>query len=117
VPDSAPPDTRAALCDRLARPGDLAQALDPILTELARLVRAGLTKDDTQLITTKQLAELLAISVPTLERMRASGRLLEPVELSRGCLRYRLGEVRDWVAVGCPPRREWQARCRKGGRS
>jgi predicted DNA-binding transcriptional regulator AlpA len=81
---------------------DTGPSFEALLAELVRLVRAGLARD-IQLINSRQLAELLAVSPATLERMRSSGRLLEPVELSRGCLRYRLAAVREWIDNGCPP--------------
>lgn len=88
------------------QPASLAEALEPLLAQLLRLARRGLA-EDCQLLTSRQLADLLAVSAATLERMRAAGRLLEPVELSRGCHRYRLAEVREWIEAGCPDRRTW----------
>jgi predicted DNA-binding transcriptional regulator AlpA len=62
------------------------------------------------LIGARDLARLLGISKATLERMKAAGRLPSPVVLSAGCHRWRLDEVRAWVAAGCPSRAEFDAR-------
>lgn len=70
-------------------------------------------RDDPLLIDRPFFAGLLSVSVPTLDRMRAAGKLPRHVALSRGCIRWRLDEVRDWVRAGCPPRKEWEARNRR----
>jgi predicted DNA-binding transcriptional regulator AlpA len=64
------------------------------------------------LIGLRELARLLGVSKATAERMKAAGRLPRPLELSSGCHRWRLSEVRQWVEAGAPPRREWEARTR-----
>jgi excisionase family DNA binding protein len=66
------------------------------------LVESPLT--DTQeplLIAADELARLMQISRRTLWRLRSAGELPEPVRLG-GTVRWRLEEVRDWVAMGCP---------------
>jgi predicted DNA-binding transcriptional regulator AlpA len=63
-----------------------------------------------ELIDADQLAALLNVHPATVYRMQSRGRLPAPLRLSRGCVRWRLGEIRDWLAAGAPPRREWEAR-------
>jgi predicted DNA-binding transcriptional regulator AlpA len=72
---------------------------------------------DSMLIDARRLAELLDVSKATFDRMKAAGKLPRHIELSRGCHRWRLSEVRDWIDAGCPPIKEWEARRRveKGG--
>ncbi len=62
------------------------------------------------LVTWRVVAGMLAVSRATFDRMRAAGRILQPIRLSSTCHRWRLQEVRDWVAAGCPPAKEWEAR-------
>jgi predicted DNA-binding transcriptional regulator AlpA len=69
---------------------------------------------DPMLIAAKRFAELMAVSLATFNRMKAAGKLPRPIELSRGCHRWRLAEVRAWIEAGCPPIREWEARRRAG---
>ncbi len=73
---------------------------------------------DSLLIDANRFAELLAVSLATFYRMKASGRLPRHIELSRGCHCWNDAEVRDWIAAGCPAIKEWEARRRaeKGGR-
>lgn len=54
------------------------------------------------LIDARELAAMLAISVPTIWRMRESGRLPEPLRLTSQTLRWRRSDVESWLAAGCP---------------
>ena len=52
------------------------------------------------LITARKLAQLLEVSTRTLWRLRSAGQLPEPMRLG-GAVRWRLDEVRAWIAGGC----------------
>lgn len=52
------------------------------------------------LITAQELANLLQISTRSLWRLRSSGQLPLPVRLG-GNVRWRLEEIRKWIADGC----------------
>ena len=54
-----------------------------------------------ELITANQLAKLLSISERTLYRLKSTGQLPALIVLG-GSVRWRLTEVRDWIANGCP---------------
>jgi predicted DNA-binding transcriptional regulator AlpA len=62
------------------------------------------------LLTADQAAALCGVSAATWYRMASAGRCPAPVRLSRGCVRWRAEELRDWIKGGCPPRGEWEAR-------
>lgn len=53
------------------------------------------------LIDIHHLAALLNRSVASLERDQAAGRLPAPVRVG-GSKRWRLADIREWVAAGCP---------------
>jgi predicted DNA-binding transcriptional regulator AlpA len=61
------------------------------------------------LIDARSFAALMAVSLATFHRMKVAGKLPRPIELSAGCHRWRLAEVRDWIDAGCPCRKEWDA--------
>lgn len=61
-----------------------------------------------QLIGRREVAGLLGVSVRTLDAWSASARLPAPIKLSRGTVRWRLEEIRRWIAAGCPPRDVWE---------
>jgi predicted DNA-binding transcriptional regulator AlpA len=66
-----------------------------------------------ELIDADQLASLLNVHAATLYRMQARSRLPAPLRLSRGCVRWRIQEIRDWLSAGAPDRKTWEAR--RGG--
>lgn len=60
-----------------------------------------------ELITANQLADMLSISERTLYRLKSIGQLPEPIVLG-GSVRWRLAEVREWIANGCPKPPEFE---------
>jgi excisionase family DNA binding protein len=52
------------------------------------------------LITAAQLAKMLNLSVRTIWRMRSGREIPEPVRPG-GAVRWRLDDVRKWIADGC----------------
>lgn len=53
------------------------------------------------LIAAAQVAKMLQISTRTLWRLNSAGRLPAPVRLG-GTVRWRLEEIKIWIARGCP---------------
>ena len=53
------------------------------------------------LIRYAELAEVLSVSKRTLNRMRTTGDLIRPVRVGKS-LRWRLADVEEWIAQGCP---------------
>lgn len=65
-------------------------------------VNQDLEPDTTSLLlTASRLAAILSVSVRTLWRLRAAGKLPKPVHLG-GSLRWRAEEVQAWIDAGCP---------------
>jgi predicted DNA-binding transcriptional regulator AlpA len=89
-------------------------------SDALRLVPAELTgtppaqPPEPLLVPAPQAATVCGVSVASWHRLRAAGKTPAPIRLG-GSVRWRLAELRDWVAAGCPPRREWEARQRAGG--
>jgi predicted DNA-binding transcriptional regulator AlpA len=55
------------------------------------------------LISAKEFATLLSISIRTLWRLRSAGKLPTPVEIGSS-IRWNADEVRRWISDGCPDR-------------
>lgn len=53
------------------------------------------------LIAAAQVAKMLQISTRTLWRLNSAGSLPAPVRLG-GAVRWRLEEIKIWIARGCP---------------
>lgn len=59
-----------------------------------------------ELLTSKQAAELLAVGERTLWRWSRSGRAPRPIKIGdgpRAAVRFRRGELLQWIATGCRP--------------
>ncbi|MEX0702386.1 MAG: helix-turn-helix domain-containing protein [Planctomycetales bacterium] len=54
-------------------------------------------------LTPEDLAKMLKVSERTLWRLLSGGKIPEPVRIG-GSTRWRLAEVQEWVAGGCPAR-------------
>lgn len=65
------------------------------------------------LLSAEKVAELLDISVRTLWRLRAAGKLPAPVRLG-GSVRWRAQEVAVWIEKGCPDQADGRADRRSG---
>ena len=60
------------------------------------------------------VAEMLGIGRTHLFELNKTGRLPIPIKLGRA-VRWRVDELREWVAAGCPSRQQWVERRRTGG--
>ena len=58
------------------------------------------------LATARDLAAMLRLSLRTIRLMDRAGKLPEPLRVG-GSVRWRLDEIRAWVAGGCPDRATW----------
>jgi predicted DNA-binding transcriptional regulator AlpA len=63
------------------------------------------------LVDIRGLSRLLARSIASLERDDAAGRLPSAVRIGAS-KRWRIEDVDEWVALGCPSRVEFEARRR-----
>lgn len=61
------------------------------------------------LMTAKQSASTCGKSLRTWRSWDAAGLIPRPVRIGRSTL-WRFHELQDWVAAGCPCRKEWEAR-------
>jgi predicted DNA-binding transcriptional regulator AlpA len=55
------------------------------------------------MITARQLAVLLQVSTRQVWRMLSVGRVPKPIRVG-GIVRWRMAEVENWIAEGCPER-------------
>lgn len=61
------------------------------------------------LLTAKDLAEVLCVSVRQVRRLQAAEDLPAPVYIGR-LPRWRESEIAGWMQAGCPDRQKWEAR-------
>lgn len=60
------------------------------------------------LLSARELAALLSISVPTVWRLRSMGKLPRAAKLG-GSVRWRTEEINRWIEAGMPDLRTWEA--------
>ncbi|ADG68471.1 Prophage CP4-57 regulatory [Planctopirus limnophila DSM 3776] len=53
------------------------------------------------LATAESVASMLSISLRTLWRMRSAGKLPAPVRVGKST-RWRVSDIQEWIAAGCP---------------
>ena|SRR5581483_4437142 len=61
------------------------------------------------LVDTEQAAAACGIGRATWFRLKSAGKTPAPVKLA-GRVLYRVEDLRLWVVLGCPPRKEFEAR-------
>lgn len=67
------------------------------------------SKESALLVTAKELAEMLSVSPRHIWRMKASEKLPRVIEIGN-CVRWKLVDISDWLAMGCPETREFENR-------
>ncbi len=66
----------------------------------ARLSEAT-TQIDAELGNIRRVAAMASLSTRTIRRLVDAGKLPPPIRVG-GSLRWRLADVRQWIAAGCP---------------
>lgn len=62
------------------------------------------SRDGAELLPIGQVAKMVAVSCRTISRLADAGKLPPPLRIG-GSLRWRLADVRQWIAAGCPATR------------
>jgi predicted DNA-binding transcriptional regulator AlpA len=86
-----------------------------VLSQIVRLAQPDPPADPTPtspgdgrlLVSARELARLLSVSVATIRRLDAAGKLPRSVRLA-GSVRWRLDDIRRFCEAGCPDRAEWE---------
>lgn len=74
-------------------------------------MKSTATKQSTMLVTAKEFAEMLSVSPRHIWRMKAMGRLPKSIEIGH-CVRWKLVDISEWLAMGCPEGKEFNNRKR-----
>ena len=70
------------------------------------------TKQECELLSVKELAKILSLSVRTVWRLRSAGKLPKPLTIG-GSVRWIESEISAWIRAGAPDRKTWNLM--KGG--
>lgn len=96
---------------RVSRPirGLRRSTYSPIILSAPTPVNLAGMNADAILLDDRNLAMLLAVSRSHIHRMRAAGRLPEPLKLGRAA-RWLRTEIEAWLGAGAPTLELWRAR-------
>ena len=67
-----------------------------------------------KLVSAKELAEILSVSVRHVWRMKGAGKLPAFVRMGKA-IRWRLDDIERFIAWGCPSRKEYEAKLKVQG--
>lgn len=62
-----------------------------------------------QLLTAKAVGEKLSLSKRAVFRMRSAGLIVAPLKVGQGAVRWRSSDIEEWIAMGCPDRKTFNA--------
>lgn len=74
-------------------------------TDALAAERSGSSETEPALLDVRAVATLLAVSERTVYRLSDAGRLPKRIKLG-ALVRWRRGELLDWIAQGCPRTRD-----------
>lgn len=63
-----------------------------------------------RLLTAKAVGERLSLSKRAVFRMRSAGRIVAPLKVGQGAVRWRESDVEKWIQWGCCSAAEFRAR-------
>ena len=62
-----------------------------------------------ELINRTAAASIVGVSPATWDRMVAAGKTPAPLRFSQRNVKWRIQELKGWIAAGCPDRMTWEA--------
>ena len=72
------------------------------------------TRNEIQLLTAKQLGELLNLSKRQIFRLNSCGKLPAPIRIG-GSVRWAESTIAEWLSCGAPDRKTFEAMQQAGG--
>jgi len=66
-------------------------------------------KKEALLVTSKELAAMLAVSERTIWRMAKEGMLPRAITMGKKSVRWKLIDINDWISMDCPSRKKFEA--------
>ena len=62
-----------------------------------------------KLLPAQAVGTKLSLSKRAVFRMRSAGLICSPIKVGAGAIRWRLSDIEDWIAMGCPSKSEFEA--------
>src|SRR5262245_30807357 len=103
--------SNALVLDRIDSPADrFGLEVTPLELALQKTPRRNATASDLSplAVTAAQAASLHGVSRAQLWKLHAMGKVPRPVYLGAKAPRWRVDELREWLAAGAPDRQTWE---------
>ena len=62
-----------------------------------------------KLLTAQAVGEILSLSKRQIFRMKSAGLIVTPLKVGQGAVRWRQSDIEQWIALGCPDRKTFEA--------
>jgi len=62
-----------------------------------------------RLLTAEAVGKMLSLSKRQIFRMRSAGLICSPVKVGAGAIRWRQSDIEQWIAMGCPDHKTFEA--------
>jgi len=63
-----------------------------------------------KLLSAQAVGGMLSLSKRQVFRMRSAGLICAPLRVGAGTIRWRRSDIEQWIGMGCPSRKEFEAR-------
>jgi len=63
-----------------------------------------------KLLTAQAVGAKLSLSKRAVFRMRSAGLICASLKVGQGAVRWRQSDIEKWISMGCPSRKEFEAR-------
>lgn len=77
--------------------------------DITNRYRTNRDDPDLRAVDAREFGSILGLSVRTVRRLDQTGKIPRPIKIG-GAVRWRLDEIKNWLASGCPDRKNWEAR-------
>ncbi len=67
------------------------------------------------LLTAQAVGAKLSLSKRAVFRMRSAGLICDCIKVGAGAIRWRQSDIEQWIALGCPDRKAFEAMQQPGG--
>lgn len=62
-----------------------------------------------KLLTAQAIGAKLSLSKRAVFRMRSAGLICAPLKCGQGAIRWRLSDIEQWISMGCPTKKVFEA--------
>jgi len=73
------------------------------------MTKERLSQVSETLLTAQAVADKLSLSRRAVFRMKSAGLICPAIRVGQGAVRWRLNDIEQWIQLGCPDRKTFEA--------